>query len=134
MRDDLDRFRTEPANDHAADAIEQRIAGGDDADVVLVREFGDLIEQRGETAFDEEPLTFELREELELTLATDQYFCRHYGVHGTRGEAFAAVVADADHRDCASRLHAFTSVESSRSAWMMATAMVLPPLRPRVMM
>ena len=89
----------EALHDERADAAKERIARGEDAHVVLVRERSHAIEDRVEPALEHDPLALELREEGEMPLAAGQHLGRRHRARGAGREAGAAVVADADQRD-----------------------------------
>src|SRR6185503_1496556 len=97
----------------------------------LAGELGHAIEHRCDAPFDGDALAGELGKEREVPLASDEHARARDRVDGAAREALASVVADADDVD---RGFHDASVERSRSACRMATAMGLPPLRPSATM
>src|SRR5713226_3023590 len=134
MRDDFHMLRAKPLDHQRAHAKEHRIAGREDADVVLVGGFGDSLQRLREAVLENHPHAAKLREKSEMTFAAREHLRRRNGAHCAAGKSDAAVVTDPDNRYRARAAHADTSVERSSRAWTIATATVLPPLRPRATM
>src|SRR5262249_36268177 len=132
VRQDLDVLGAQLRHHQPADAEEQRIARGEHAHVVLAGQLLDPLERLAEAVLHRDALALELSEERQVALAAHQHLRAGDRVDRAAGQPRAAVVADADHRHCPS--HALISVERSRSACTIATAMVEPPLRPRATM
>ena len=132
LGDDLDVLGAEFFHHQRPYAEEQRIARGQDADAVVLGERRDASQGLADCVLQDHAFALKIREETELSFAARQHLGARDGVHGAAREPGAAIVADADQRDRAS--HGAGPAESSSSAWRMATAIGLPPLRPRATM
>src|SRR5258708_6971304 len=116
MRDDFHVLRAQPLDHQRAHAKEHRIAGRKDADVVLVRSFGDSLQSLREAVPENHPRATKLRKKSEMTFATRENLRRRNGAHRAAGKSTAAVVTDPDEGYRTPTAHAGASVESTSSA------------------
>src|SRR5260370_37323047 len=132
MWDDIDMFGAHAGCNECAQAEKERVSGSKAANGLLVGQRGDPVQHGAEPRLDHNPLARKLGEEGEMAFAADQDVSGGHSIGSATRETRASVVANADDCNCA--LHVVPSAERSKSAWMTATAIGLPPLRPRATM
>src|SRR5260370_34330138 len=116
MRDDFHVLRAKPLNHQRAHTKEHRIAGGKDADVMLVGGFGDALQRLREAVLENHPRATKLRKKSEMTFAARENLRCRDGAHRATGKSTAAVVTNPDEGYRTRTAHAGASVESSSTA------------------